>query len=279
VADEPYRSATALPVVDTGTPVTIEAKIANDTASSQTVRVLWEIYQWDAQLRENVVQEESRTITVPSHSSAPISITVTDTEYPAYLAVGKLDWKDTSSIVNVRFARDGVDRARINFPGTLSFPLTDGQPNGVFSCLHDSGEYDIPSGGRLDLRLLDRDSNIIHEYHYEGGISSAMMGLLSEFTPKKNYDYVLLNARLSQDGEFVDEVTLIYDCMRIDPSQCRGESGGDWSALPLDILVKAGPILLLVGVVLVTFIVLLAILKYLNRAAARPPEPPSLDNL
>ena len=66
---------------------------------------------------------ESASVTVPAGGSAPVSITITDAKYPVYLVVGTLSWKDTKSIIGVRFVREGVDRTRINFPSIMSFPL------------------------------------------------------------------------------------------------------------------------------------------------------------
>lgn len=217
---EDYYFAAFPPRVSATSSGVVSATLRNTTNTTQAVTVQWTVYQWDGLLRENVVQEESRTVTVPANSSAQATITVTDTKYPVYYVVGTAKWKDTQSIVGARFVREGVDRTRINFPGVMSFPLKAGETNTLFSCLHNSGESAAVSGGSLDLTILDRDGNPIHQYTYTGDVTGAMMGVASAFTPSRNYDYFTVSARLFQGDQFVDEANLVYDCQAIDPSLC-----------------------------------------------------------
>lgn len=124
----PYRFAAFPPRVNKTKPVRVDANIVNSTDAPQQVRVSWRVYQWDAQLAENIVQEVDApfAMSVPARGSTPISIEITDTKYPVYLAVAVATWKDTKSVIGVRFVRDGVDRPRINFPGVSAFPLEEG---------------------------------------------------------------------------------------------------------------------------------------------------------
>ena len=221
VGDQPYFFAAFPPRTDGSAPVAVKAKIRNTTTTAQTATVSWVIYQWDAQLRENAVQEETRQITVPAGGSADTSITVRDAKYPVYLAVGTLKWKDTQSIIGTRFVREGVDRTRINFPGVTNFPLNAGEENTLFSCLHNSGGSAVVPGGKLELTLTDAVGNLIHQYTYSGDVTGAMMGVAEKFTPEKTYDYFVLDARLFQGDTFIDEAHLVYDCEVIDPSLCK----------------------------------------------------------
>lgn len=224
VNGEGYFFAAAPPFTSESDPVEVKAVIRNTTREQQSARVSWTIYQWDAQLRENVVQEVlGQEVKIPANGSAPISVTITEAKHPVYLAVGVLTWKDTKSIIGVRFVRPGVDRMRINFPSITSFPLVAGQANTVFSCLHNSGEADVVKGGRLELTLTDFQGQLIHNYVYEGDVTGAMMGVAQSFTPEKSYDRFMLDARLYQNGEFVDEANLVYDCSLIDPTRCSAE--------------------------------------------------------
>lgn len=224
VNNEPYYFASSPPLTSTNDPVVVQALVRNTTDAAQKAQISWSIYQWDAQLRENVVQEENQSVTIPARGSLPVSITVKDTLYPVYLALGTLTWNDTKSIIGVRFVRPNVQRARINFPSILFFPLVRGEENTVFSCLHNSGDGAVLSGGRMELTLTDMEGNLIHEYVYEGDITGAMMGVMEKFIPEKSYNQFRLDARLFQNGEFVDEASLVYDCNEIDPASCRAES-------------------------------------------------------
>lgn len=215
-----YHFAAFPPRVSKDGSVAVAAKVANMTDGDAKANVRWEIYQWDGQLRENMVQEALQSVSVPAHSSKTVSITVSDVKYPVYLAVATLSWNDTKSVIGVRFVREGVDRTRINFPGILSFPLKAGEESTLFSCLHNAGQSPSVPGGRLDLTLSDLSGNVIHEYSYTGEITGAMMGVAEKFTPKNNYDYFTLDARLYSGDQFVDEAHLVYDCNQIDPATC-----------------------------------------------------------
>ena len=220
VAGEPYYFAAYPPRTSATDPITVEAGITNTTNADEKVTVQWKIYQWDAQLRENVVQEEERSVSVPKGATVPVSVVVKDTKYPVYLAQGTLIWKDTQSVIGVRFVRDGVDRLRINFPSITSYPLKAGEKNILFSCLHNSGSSDVVPGGRLELSLSDIRGNVIHSYTYTGSVTGAMMGVADAFTPTKNSDSFVLDARLYDAHGFVDEAHLTYDCHDIAPSLC-----------------------------------------------------------
>lgn len=220
VNGEPYFFAAFPPRANATDPVPVKATLKNTTASAERVRVQWSVYQWDAQLRENVVHEFSEDITVPARGVAYSTVSVTNTEYPVYLARAEMKWKDTKSVIGVRFVREGIDRTRINFPGVLSYPLVAGQENTLFSCLHNSGSSALVPGGALELTLSDMTGEPIHTYTYTGDVSGAMMGVADTFVPEKSYDRFMLDARLYQDGEFVDEAHLVYDCDKIAPGSC-----------------------------------------------------------
>lgn len=218
--DQPHLFAAGMQQAAETAPVAIVAPIENTTESEQTVRVTWKIYHWDAQTESNLLTEETQIVTIPAQSAAPATYTVTDTEHPVYFAVATADWEDTQSIINVRFVRENINKLRINYPGVLSFPLEAGQTNTLFSCVHNIGSTDVVNGGTLTLALFDRAGSLIHEYTYEGGITSAMMAVAEEFIPDMNHDYVRLVASLTQNNALVDEAQLIFDCNDIDPALC-----------------------------------------------------------
>jgi len=220
VNGRPYLFASFPPRVNEAEDVVVKARIRNTTTVTEKVRVNWIVSKWDAQLRENVVHEYEEDVIVPAGGSTDTSVRVTDTSFPVYLATAKITWKDTYSIVNVRFARTGVERIRINFPGVLSYPLVAGQENTLFSCLHNSGGAPLVSGGSLELTLTDMQGKLIHSYTYVGDVSGSMMGVADSFVPAKNYDSFILNARLYQNDSFVDEAHLVYDCQLINPALC-----------------------------------------------------------
>ncbi|PIR82820.1 hypothetical protein COU20_00635 [Candidatus Kaiserbacteria bacterium CG10_big_fil_rev_8_21_14_0_10_59_10] len=230
-----YLFAAFPPRADSSSPVVITASVRNDTGEGATVPVTWRLYQWDAQRNENLIDTFQTTVTVPAGGSAPVSFVADDVQYPVYLAIGTVQWRNTESIINVRFVREGVDRTRINFPGITSFPLRKGEQTTLFSCLHGSGESALVPDGRLELRLTDETGREIHSHTYTGGVTGAMMGIASAFTPRRDYNVVHLNARLYQGNQLVDDARLVYDCNEIDPSLCT-EEGAATAGFMADVL-------------------------------------------
>lgn len=221
VDGNPYFFAAFPPSVGGSGPVTVAATVHNTTDKDASAEVEWTVYQWDAQLAENVVARERSTVTVPAGGSAPVSIRVTDARHPVYLVRGSLAWEDTKSIIGVRFARRDVNRLRINFPSLMSFPLKKGEKATLFSCLHNAGVADIIRNGELDLTLSNASGKIIHEYSYKGDVTGEMMGVADSFVPARDYDVLTLDARLLHNGALVDSARVTYDCNEIDPGLCK----------------------------------------------------------
>lgn len=272
VNDEPYFFAAFPPRADASEPVTVKASVVNTSGAAQTATVSWVIYQWDAQLRENVVQEETRQLNVPPGVSTETSVVVRDTKYPVYLAIATIKWKDTQSIIGARFVREGVDRTRINFPGVTSFPLTAGEENTLFSCLHNSGEAAVVPGGKLELTLSDVSGNLIHTYTYSGDVTGAMMGVAEKFTPEKDYDYFVLDARLYQGDQFIDEAHLVYDCQAIDPSLCKPHTQPNF----LDTVIGSLRAIAAIVGAIVLLILVLAIYRRISRKSIKTTQLPPM---
>lgn len=271
IQGEPYLFTSFAPHTDKVAPVTVSVPVRNTGSTAERARIHWTTYQWDAQLRENVVHESTQDITVPARGTVPVTYTVTDATYPVYVVKGVLSWKDTTSIIGARFVRDDIDRPRINFPSVTSFPLEKGTEVTLFSCLHNTGSAPRVNGGRLDITLSDMDGTVIHEYRYEGDITGSMMGVADVFVPTETYDQFVLDARLYRDGVFVDEAHLVYDCNTIAPGTCIEKktssslfnTGGD---MFLRVLGMLGGVVLII----VLFMVVRAMRQ--TRPAAVPPS-------
>ena len=213
-----YYFAAFPPRMSDTAPVTLTSTIKNTTKKDQIATVRWDVFQWDQQRRENRISTETQTYTIKANSTKKVTHTITDNTYPVYLTVATLKYKDTKSILNIRFVRENKNRLRINFPAVTDFPLKKDKETTLFSCLHNTANQ--TPNGELHLTLEDTKGNLIHEYTYKGGVTGAMMGVKDNFTPKKDYDKFTLKADLFQEGSLVDTAYLDYDCMQIDPSAC-----------------------------------------------------------
>lgn len=220
IQSAPYHFAAFAPEVSATSTVEVSAVIQNDTSQSVTVPVVWQVYEWDAMRQKNSIANKKQMVTLPAHTRMPVSLLVTDTRYPVYLVVGSLEWQDAKSFINVRFVRQGHDMARINFPGVNKFPLVAGSSTSVFSCLHNKGGSGSVENGKLILSVIDNTGQEIHSYTYAGTITSAMMGVKSDFVPPKNIASFTVQARLYQNDKMVDDAVVAYNCTDIEPSLC-----------------------------------------------------------
>lgn len=219
INSEPYYFAAFSPTVETTADGVVSADLLNETNESQTVKVTWKTYWWDAQDKQNLLSTKTEMWTLSKGEKKNLSYKVTDKTHSVYLVMAEVEYKDTKSIMGVRFSRNGIDIPRINFPAITSFPLTKGTPTTLFSCLHNTNNGSVKDGS-LTLKLEDKDGNVFREYKYDGTITSAMMAVKDDFTPSKNYDNFSIVAELSQGGKVVDSAKMTYNCKDIDPSKC-----------------------------------------------------------
>lgn len=273
VNGEPYYFAAFPPRASATDPVVVTAAVQNETRAAVRVPVRFDVYQWDAQKRENLVTSEEQYVLVDAGKSADATYTVTDTKYPVYLVVGTVKWQNTQSVINVRFVREGVERPRINFPAVTSYPLIAGQEATLFSCLHNVGASNV-SDTRLDLRIIDTRGRTIHEYSYAGDVTSAMMGAADAFTPRKNYDSFTLDAALYYKGELVDQATMTYDCAELSPGNCAPVDEQGALLNLIEDFASRGVVALAVGfgVLVALLIILIWAVKKLVSRAAKPPQ-------
>jgi hypothetical protein len=198
VAGEKYYFAAFPPRTNATDPIIVEATLTNPTGESVTVPVTWSLFHRSQNDAANFITSKTDQVTVAAGKTAKVSFIVDDANYPVYLLQGVAKWHDSSSIINVRFVREGKDQLRINYPSVMSYPLTAGTQATVFSCLHNAGTSDTVPGGRLELSLLDQNGKVIHTYAYTGTVTGAMMGVADQFTPDKTYGTFSLVAKLYQ---------------------------------------------------------------------------------
>lgn len=203
-------------------PVTAKVKIKNTTNKTQTVPVIWTLSNWAGERVDNQLNQTAETVTLKPMETKILTYTATKADGAVSFLNVKAQYQDTSSILNIRFVRDGRGDIRLNFPSITAYPLTVGQENSVFSCLHSTNEP-LVEGGELTLTLTDMKGNIIHSYTYQGGITGEMMGVKNTFIPAKTISDFTLTATLKRDGTLVEEFSAKYSCTDIDSASCVKE--------------------------------------------------------
>ncbi len=223
VNERDYFFAAYPPRFATETPIAVQATLENTADRAVTVPVTFELYRWDQQRRENILDTQTQQVRVGADGVTDVAYAIRDTEHPVYLLVVTAEYGDTKSILNVRVVRNGVAGARINFPSLTAFPLERGTQHTVFACMHSMSDQTTPDS-EVVVTLTDRLGNEIHSANYVGNITGAMMGMASAFTPRRDHDYVNLTAQLFTGGTLIEAVELTYDCEDINPAFCGDEA-------------------------------------------------------
>ncbi len=226
----PYFFAAFPPRIDNKNSANIVANIMNTTNQDQKVNVVWKLYKWDSINPDNFIREIKKSYSIKAKSITPVDMLIADKEFPVYYLVAELTYKDTKSILNIRYVRDGVDKVRLNFPSITAFPIEKGKTSTMFSCLHNSGTSQSIPDNKLIMKIYEgpiADNTMktpLVEYTYEGPVTGEMMAVKKDFVSKKNLDKFSLYTELWSGGKIVDQSTIYYDCNSIDPNLCNKKS-------------------------------------------------------
>lgn len=222
-----YRFAAFPPHFTKDESVKAEVKLVNPSDQQRVIALKWQLFNWDGLRPQNRLDEQAELITLKPNETKSLSYTATkQIGSVSYLLVEVRDG-DASSLMNIRFVRDGIEEMRLNFPSITMFPITEGQEMSIFSCVHSTNTPQI-DGNEIFLSLTDADTHeTIHSFTYKGAITGAMMGVKESFVPEKTFAKVNLTTTLKHNGQMIDTVTQTYDCMDIDKGLCpKGENTG-----------------------------------------------------
>jgi len=220
INSSPYFFAAFPPQVAPSDSAKIVAKIVNNTDASEVITMKWNLYNWDSINPDNFIRTIATSTFVEKHSSASVSLNIPDKDFPVYYLVGELDYRDTKSILNIRYVRAGVDKLKLNFPSVTQFPILNNASSTIFSCVYNSGTSSIVPNGKVVMQLKDSRGHVIDDYTYTGPITGSMMAVKDDFISKVTSDNFTLHTEVWQDGKISDQVDVVYNCSLIDPSKC-----------------------------------------------------------
>ena len=220
INEKPHLFAGQIPVLPKDGKVNITIPIKNSTPKTEKIGVSYTLYYWDGLLDSQKIASKDEEIELKPGETKKLSYEVSDTNYPVYYLVISSKWNDFKSIVDVRFAREGIEKPRISFPGITSFPIKNGTPTTFFACLHNSGGAESTPGS-VKIAVTDSNGTQISAQEWKGDISNGVMGLKTDFTPNQDYGVVNLNVSiLDKDGKIIEEAKMKYDCKEIDANNC-----------------------------------------------------------
>ena len=251
VNNNTYTFAAYPPIQSATDPVTIMVPVTNTTTVRAAVKVVFNVYKWDAQSPENIIDTSTKVAVIEPGKTIYVPMVVKDNQSSVYYTEVVLKYMDSKSILGIRFVRNGVAMPRINFPSINSYPLVAGQKNKIFACFHNASNSNAPIDGKLKIDILGDDNNPILSYEYDGKIIGEMSAVAQDFIPHSTYKDFKIHASLFEGSQLVDEVYIPYTCKEIDPNNCGGFDLGNitsngWLMLSLEIL----GILILIGLII-----------------------------
>ena len=233
-----YRFAAFPPHRGTYENAVIDAELVNPTDKIQVAQITWKLYSWDAQSESNLLDTKKEDVSLSPGETRTLTYTDNRTIGVVHLLVVEAKYKDTKSLLNIRYVRDGAEAIRLNFPSITSYPLEKNKETTLFSCVHNAGVNTVPDG-KLTLTIKDHNGKPLHTYTYTGAISSAMMAVKDGFTPSETLKTFSLEAKLFQKGKQIDEATMVYDCEKLGGKDCPKKNislmGIDANTLKIDI--------------------------------------------
>ncbi|MCA9363643.1 hypothetical protein KC727_00250 [Candidatus Kaiserbacteria bacterium] len=239
------------------TAVAARTTLVNDSDEDRLVELTWTTYQWDGILASHQMATETRTVHVAAQSRKDVVYDTPTLDTAVTFIVAEAKEGDAKSLLNIRYVRDGIEETRLNFPSITSYPLTEGQPVDMFSCVH-ATNVDVVRGNTLTLTLADAFGEVLAEHTYDGDITGAMMAVAERYTPTRDHGTVSLTATLKNAGGVLEEITTTYDCAALAPDSCAAdEADGDGSTAGERVIIAALS-------VLVVLVVLISLIRYVR---------------
>jgi hypothetical protein len=200
--------------------IKVESFLVNETDKNAEVIVKWKLYSWDSTSKDNLIYEKIEKIRLAPLSKLKLVHLINDKSNPVNVLSLEAQYLDTYSILEIRFVREELKNARINFVSFDKFPIDANKQGGVFACIHSTGSDEFIENGRFEMLVYDYDGKKIGELSYSGKITGDIMGFKSEIVQEKRISVAKILANLYVNEKLVDTANLNYDCSEINPEKC-----------------------------------------------------------
>jgi hypothetical protein len=224
VAGEQYVFAAFTPRVSKGGDVQVEFSLKNSNLVPKNAQLTYTVYSWDGLKSEKILDSKKETVSLKAGEIKKLSYVVKDNNHPVYYVVLESKVDDTKSIIDVRFVREELGEARLNFPALANYPLKKGTEATIFSCFHNAGLSDSIQGGKVVMTLTDNKGKQIDTFTWSGNITGSMMGIKKSFIPTKDYGNLILITDLYVAGKLVESSRSYYECEKINSEICLAET-------------------------------------------------------
>lgn len=253
---QPYKHIGNWEIVDKDSDVEFGYVLKNTLGHTMQAQVTFDTYFWDSLLEKDLIKTETRAVTIPHGESVNVQLIVPQVAESVYYVRAHATSDGINTIVNTRFAVDGGEHARLNYPAITKFPLEKGDEATLFTCFHNTS--DISTKGSVSVRISDKDGKEIASASHDGDISSAMSAIKKDIKAERDYDYLKLEAEVKDaQGSVVDRYETEYSCEKM--NSCK--EGGVAQIMPQNPILKWIAYILLISVAVVIVLVLVKVAK------------------
>ena len=221
--DQPYLHIGNWPSIEKGSNVGFKYNLSNTFDKDLDVLVSFTAYYWDSLREEDHIKSYAEEVTVPKDSSKEFIFNLENVDRSVYYVQAKAESGTLKSMVNTRFVVENGEGPRLNYPAITGFPIKEGDKVNLFTCFHNTTYANTE--GTVELELFDEKNKLVGSVKHEGLIPSAMSAIKSEISAKKDYDYLVLKARvLDKAGNEVDKYETVYSCEQFGNCKIKPES-------------------------------------------------------
>lgn len=223
--NEPYDNMSFTPKYFDRQPVTIKTPIKNNTNSTQSIDVIYEVYSWSDSLgAKNLLDSEKKRVTLAGLGQSIDTYVVEDIKVPVYYVKIKLKKSDSigsqwMEIANIRFSNITFNKPIISFLGFNKSPYSKDGDVKLITCINNTNNS--PTGGILENIVKDESGKVIASSKYEGLVSGQLDGIETVLKDVKPSDKFIVTSTIKDfDGNEINTIEMVYDCNELEPNKC-----------------------------------------------------------
>ena len=214
VNGQKYNHIGTWPNIDLGEEVVVDQPLLNTLSDAQEADVTYELYYWDSLNKDDLIDTKKEHISIASQETKKLQYIIPSMDAAVYYLVITARAGEQKTIVNIRITSP-QSYMRLNYPAITKFPVKEGEQFTLFSCFHNGSS--TSARGKVEVTLTDKDKKDVGAFVYEGSITSGMMAQKSDIVAQKDYDHLILTAKVyDSENAVVDEYEVTYDCAQFD---------------------------------------------------------------
>ncbi len=214
-------------IVQNSGDILVSVDADNYSGQDQNVQVKWKIYNGDSKNQDNLIQTINSDATIFTNSSENVTLQFSNNKFSSYYIVGELSYRDSKSIIEIPYVREGTNVVKIFSSGVLTYPVERGESNTISSCVYNAGSNKTIQDGKILVELKNSKGKVVETYEYKGPITAEVMGVKKDFKASKDLKSYSLHTSVWVGDVMVDESEVVYDCNVLNGGDCKTSILGD----------------------------------------------------